>query len=111
MQMEAIDINELIERYSVGDAQSIFERAKLAYEKLAAEFPVNLGYCVAVNYQDKSDRYVGKFSDGSTLKLSNEVAVFLITHLKGGDRGQKAAMYMKLDEEKACVIDVVAVYV
>lgn len=52
--------------------------------QIRAEFPMDLAYLVSVNYDTKSDRYVGSFkqigdhSKPSSVKLTNEVAKFLL---------------------------------
>jgi hypothetical protein len=53
-------------------------------ESIAAEFPITLGIVNAVTYNDKTDRYVVKFTaDGSrlnTAKVTTEVAEYLLQH-------------------------------
>lgn len=42
--------------------------------------PVYLGIVTAVVYDSKTDRYIVKFSEGSSAKATNDAAEFLLTH-------------------------------
>lgn len=59
-------------------------RAKLQADAIA-EHPIYLGIVDAVNYIDKSDRYVAKF-DKSSARLSTSAAEFLLQHALGSSR-------------------------
>lgn len=64
------------------------ERFRIAREHVAKSFPMDLSICTGVQYDSKTDRYVGKFEFGSkkhSLKLTIAVAKFLLANQEQRD--------------------------
>jgi hypothetical protein len=56
-----------------------------------ANHPTYFGIITAVVYNDKSDRYIVKFGEGSSVKAMDEAAEFLLTHAFG--HGMRPTVY------------------
>jgi hypothetical protein len=78
-------------------AYAAVQQYKAAYaavqQRARAEHPVYLGTVTAVTYNDKTDRYVVKFGEGSTAKATNDVAEFLLTHALGSTHSARPTVY------------------
>lgn len=60
--------------------------------RATAFHPVYLGMVTSVNYLEKSDRYVVKFSDSSA-KVTDDVAEFLLTEVFRSTRMARPTVY------------------
>lgn len=84
--MKIASWNDLIEEQSSNLENRIFtERQDLARKKIEAEYQISFSRCMAVKYDTKTDRYVATFAGGpenSSMKVSNDVAVFLLKHIQ-----------------------------
>lgn len=81
-------------------SRSDYANARVEIQARAtAETPMYLGTITSVTYSDKSDRYTAKFGGGSSVKVSNDVAEYLLTHanLGGATSGPLPTVYAKMD--------------
>lgn len=99
---------------------NVTEYLTTTYEASVAEikekFPVEFFRCVGVNYDTKTDRYVGKFAHGrenehSTVKLTNALATYLMANRERQQDGRAVYfnVYLHLDD-KGCADDCLLVY-
>jgi len=81
---------------------------EMALTEVKRNFPVATSYCLAVNYDTKTDRYVGSFligKEANKVKLANPVAKFLLANLRIRDqRGSEtvAQVFLHLDDNAVC---------
>lgn len=80
------------------------------------KYPVAFFRHINVSYDTKTDRYVGKFAHGrdnehSTIKLTNELATYLMAHREHHANGHDTYynVYLHLDD-KGCADDCLLVY-
>ena len=88
--MNVTDWETLIEnyrtKYNCRDSSSLARDQ--VHRELLEQYPVYFASCVSICYSDRQDVYVGKFlgsirttdGDDCTLKLTHEVARFLLAH-------------------------------
>jgi hypothetical protein len=81
----------------------------IAMEQIAREFPIATNFCKAVNYDTKTDKYVGSFAmaddEVCKIKVTVPVAKFLLANLRirsTDGRMVVAQAYLRLDDDGAC---------
>ncbi len=81
-------INAECEAHGKGSAQAVVngwsEARNVVHARLQTEFPIHFGVLISVNYDAKSDRYTAKFDGRTTVRVSTDVAEFLLLHRQHG---------------------------
>jgi len=111
--MEVKSTYELIEPFrpdatTKASQQSYGDLWEKALTEVKQNFPVATSYCLAVNYDTKTDRYVGSFligKEANKVKLTNAVAKFLLANMRirdthGTDRVAQA--FLRVNDDGAC---------
>lgn len=111
--MKSIKMREAVP-FKADESYKVYQpRIDAKYAEIKAEFNVDLGSLVGVNYDTKTDRYVGKFARNErtyTVKLARDVAVFMLQNVKGDADGRIGSYYLKLDEKDGSISDGILVY-
>lgn len=88
----------------------LLDKAAAALEEdLKIRYPINFSMLLTVIYDAKSDRYTGKFYAGNdrdfTVKLSAEVAAFLMANKDRYEGGRRRSIMVYLRLEKGEAVD------
>jgi adenosylmethionine-8-amino-7-oxononanoate aminotransferase len=90
------EVGTEVRAQGIRDVNQVWQRIETVVK---ADTPMYLGMVSAVTYSDKTDRYVAKFAENSTAKVTEEVAAYLIEHAvsKGGVGVPLPTVYAKMD--------------